>query len=105
MTPEPFIFNVGQKVLKPGGDYTFPGTVVSAFRKLSGLARYVVEDDRGICHIFSAKNLVEDRGGCVGKLPEPTEAQKQCGHGRWRRSSPKPRHCQCCGLLMWDAGD
>ncbi len=50
---------VGTKVRKVGGDYTFVGVVVAAFTKLSGKERYVVEDDRGILHIFSEKNLEE----------------------------------------------
>ena len=50
-------FNVGDKVSKVGGDYRFDGTVVAAFRKLSGVVRFVVEDDRGVLHIYSAKNL------------------------------------------------
>jgi len=47
----------GDKVAKLGGDYTFEGTVVAAFPKLSGAMRYVVEDDRGVLHVYSAKNL------------------------------------------------
>jgi len=50
-------FNVGDKVEKVGGDYTFVGIVVAAFQKLSGVERYVVEDDRGILHVYSEKNL------------------------------------------------
>jgi hypothetical protein len=50
-------FIVGDKVQKVGGDYTFVGVVVSVFWKRSGQVRYVVEDDRGILHIFSEKNL------------------------------------------------
>ena len=50
-------FNVGDNVSKVGGDYRFDGTVVAAFRKLSGVVRFVVEDDRGVLHIYSAKNL------------------------------------------------
>lgn len=55
-------FKVGDKVSKVGGDYTFDGVVVAAFQKLSGKTRYVVEDDRGILHIFSGKNLVARQG-------------------------------------------
>lgn len=51
------IFSVGSKVSKVGGDYRFDGTVVAIFAKLSGLVRYVVEDDRGVLHIYSEKNL------------------------------------------------
>lgn len=51
------VYNPGDLVSKTSGDYKFDGTVVAAFQKLSGQTRYVVEDDRGILHIFSAKNL------------------------------------------------
>jgi hypothetical protein len=51
------MFNVGDKVEKVGGDYRFDGIVVAKFAKLSGLVRYVVEDDRGVLHIYSEKNL------------------------------------------------
>lgn len=62
LSPRPKIehqleFQVGDLVSKVGGDYTFEGVVVSAFRKQSGLNRFVVEDDRGILHIYNAKNL------------------------------------------------
>ncbi len=49
--------NIGDKVEKIGGDYTFIGIVVSKFGKLSGKIRFVVEDDRGILHVYSEKNL------------------------------------------------
>lgn len=52
-------FNVGDAVEKVGGDYIFPGVVVATFLKMTGARRYVVEDDRGILHIFSEKNLVK----------------------------------------------
>ena len=48
---------IGDKVEKVGGDYTFNGIIVSIFKKLSGKVRIVAEDDRGILHIFSEKNL------------------------------------------------
>jgi hypothetical protein len=48
---------IGDQVRKIGGDYRFPGTVVAVFSKRSGAIRLVVEDDRGILHIFSEKNL------------------------------------------------
>ena len=51
-------FNVGDKVSKVGGDYRFDGTVRAVFEKESGAIRLVVEDDRGILHIYSEKNLV-----------------------------------------------
>lgn len=50
-------FTVGAMVHKIGGDYTFEGWIVAAFMKRSGAMRYVVEDDRGILHVYSAKNL------------------------------------------------
>jgi hypothetical protein len=50
-------FYVGDKVSKVGGDYQFEGHVVCKFAKRSGAVRYVVEDDRGVLHIYSAKNL------------------------------------------------
>jgi hypothetical protein len=48
---------VGQLVEKVGGDYQFEGYVVAKFAKLSGAVRYVVEDDRGVLHVYSAKIL------------------------------------------------
>jgi hypothetical protein len=51
------VFKVGDKVYKRGGDYTFIGVVVASFTKLSNKQRYVVEDDRGILHIFGPTNL------------------------------------------------
>jgi len=47
----------GDKVRKVGGDYRFDGIIVAMFSKLSGVIRLVVEDDRGILHIYSEKNL------------------------------------------------
>ena len=51
------IFQVGDNVKKITGDYKFEGVVVAAFEKLSGKQRYVVENEDGILHIFSEKNL------------------------------------------------
>lgn len=51
------MFTIGNVVSKVGGDYKFDGVVVAVFSKLSGLVRYVVEDDRGVLHIYSEKNL------------------------------------------------
>ena len=48
---------VNDEVEKVGGDYTFVGVVVADFKKLSGLRRFAVEDDRGVLHIYSEKNL------------------------------------------------
>ena len=50
-------YRVGDGVEKTGGDYRFEGTVVAAFRKKSGVVRYVVEDSRGLLFIFSEKDL------------------------------------------------
>lgn len=50
-------YQVGDQVEKVGGDYQFVGVVVAAFQKLSGVWRYVVEDDRGVLHVYSAKIL------------------------------------------------
>lgn len=50
-------FAVGDAVEKVGGDYTFVGEVVAAFKKKSGAERYVVEDDRGVLHVYGPKNL------------------------------------------------
>lgn len=50
-------FEVGDSVSKVGGDYRFDGIVVAAFTKLSGVWRFVVEDDRGILHIYGPNNL------------------------------------------------
>jgi len=50
-------FNVGDKVEKVGGDYTFVGYVVATFPKLSGIIRLVVEDDRGVLHVYGEKIL------------------------------------------------
>jgi hypothetical protein len=53
----PSVFQPGDKVSKIGGDYKFDGTVVATVFKLSGVIRFVVEDDRGVLHIYSQKNL------------------------------------------------
>lgn len=55
--PEDFRFGAGEYVRKKGGDYTFEGFVVAAFRKSTGAVRYVVEDDRGVLHVYSTANL------------------------------------------------
>ena len=49
--------DVKDKVEKIGGDYIFEGVIVAKFQKLSGAVRFVVEDDRGVLHIYSEKNL------------------------------------------------
>jgi hypothetical protein len=50
-------FYLNDKVEKIGGDYIFKGVIVSKFKKLSGVERFVVEDDRGVLHVYSEKNL------------------------------------------------
>lgn len=55
---EPNEFILGDHVSKVGGDYRFDGVVIGVFYKLSGLIRYAVEDDRGVIHIYSGKQLV-----------------------------------------------
>ena len=49
--------NIGDKVEKISGDYTFVGIIVAKFSKLSGAIRFVVEDDRGVLHVYSEKIL------------------------------------------------
>lgn len=48
---------VNDFVEKVGGDYVFVGFIVAKFKKLSEVERFVVEDDRGVLHIYSEKNL------------------------------------------------
>ena len=51
-------FQVGDKVKKITGDYSFDGTVVAAFTMLNSAERYVVEHSEcHMLHIFSEKNL------------------------------------------------
>lgn len=50
-------FRVRDIVSKVGGDYRFDGMIVAVFHKVSGAVRYVVEDDRGVLHIFRAEQL------------------------------------------------
>jgi hypothetical protein len=49
----------GMRVRKVVGDYDFDGVVVAVFQKKNGLIRYVVENEAGILHIFSEKQLFE----------------------------------------------
>lgn len=52
------MFKVGDKVKRSNeSDYRFDGEIVAKFNKLSGVERFVVEDDRGVLHIYSEKNL------------------------------------------------
>ena len=50
-------FAIGEAVEKITGDYTFPGHIVAVFTKRSGKILYVVEDDRGVVHIFNEQTL------------------------------------------------
>jgi hypothetical protein len=50
-------FAMGDAVSKVVGDYTFDGQVRGVVLKKRGQVRYVVEDDRGLLHIFSAAQL------------------------------------------------
>ncbi len=49
-------FQVRDLVSKVGGDYTFDGTKVAVFNKLSRTIR-LVEDDRRVLYVYSEKNL------------------------------------------------
>lgn len=51
------IFNVGDRVIKNDGDYTFEGEIIAVFRKRSGVVRYAVEDNRGIILIMRDAQL------------------------------------------------
>lgn len=50
-------FEVGQRVIKDSGDYTYNGIIVSIFEKRSGAVRLVVENDDGMLFIFNEKQL------------------------------------------------
>ncbi len=51
-------FIVGQRVVKEGEDSRFEGTVVAAFVKRNmQTLRYVVENDDGVLHIASERQL------------------------------------------------
>lgn len=52
-----FEFPVGVFVEKVGGDYSFGGYIVAAFKKRSSVVRYVVENGEGLLHIFSGRQL------------------------------------------------
>jgi hypothetical protein len=48
---------IGERVIKETGDYTFEGDVVAVITKRSGQIRYVVEDDRGLLMIFAPHQI------------------------------------------------
>jgi hypothetical protein len=50
-------YQIGDYVIKEAGDYRFEGRIVSAFEKLSGAERYVVENSDGMLFIFSEGQL------------------------------------------------
>lgn len=50
-------YKIGDKVIKSSGDYTYRGTVVSIFKKLSGVVRLVVENEDGMLFIFNENQL------------------------------------------------
>lgn len=66
-------YGVGDHVEVVGGDHSFSGTVVAAFPKLWGAARFVVEDERGVLHIYGVKNF---RGAGEG---DPDEGEPDEG--------------------------
>lgn len=76
-------YGVGDHVEVVGGDHSFEGTIVAAFPKLWGAARFVVEDERGVLHIYGAKNFrTADEGGAgvdpdAGASTEQTERSRQ----------------------------
>lgn len=59
----PFGFEVGDVVVKRGGDYTFRGVVVSCFRKRSGSPRLCIENEDGVVMIMNASQLEFDCPG------------------------------------------
>ena len=50
-------FEVGDYVVKNGGDYTYRGTIVAIFKKRSGVERLVVENEDGMLFIFNRDQL------------------------------------------------
>lgn len=53
------VLKIGDRVKKITGDYKFNGNIVALFTKRDGKSvRVVVENDDGILHIFSEKNIV-----------------------------------------------
>lgn len=54
----PDMMQVGDHVVKQGGDYTFSGYIVAKFQKRNGKERVVVENQDGVLHIFNPLQLV-----------------------------------------------
>lgn len=60
LTPEEPVarLQIGDRVVKGGGDYTFDGVVVAKFFKRDGFTlRVVVENDDGMLFIFNSGQL------------------------------------------------
>lgn len=53
---------IGDRVRKGSGDYTFEGEVRAVFTKKPGLRRYVVEDDRGLLLIMNGNQVGDAEG-------------------------------------------
>jgi len=53
----PFKYDIGQRFRKTGGDYSFEGVIVAAFKKKTGLIRYVGENEDGLLFIFNEKSI------------------------------------------------
>jgi len=82
------LFTFGDRVSKVGGDYRFDGEIRGVVTKLSGALRYVVEDDRGVLHVFSAKQLTR-REAPPTASDEPVRCD-ECGARLWTPSAPYP---------------
>lgn len=48
----PFRYSIGDYVCNRARGFDFEGTIVTAFYKLQGPKRYVVEDGRGLLVVF-----------------------------------------------------
>lgn len=85
-------FKVGDLVRKVGGDYSFVGYVVSVFAKLSGAVRLVVEDDRGVLHVYSEKNLAPVEAPANKRCPW-SGMPCDCEEFPWTRDGKIPKKC------------
>lgn len=66
---------VGDAVKKTKGDYVFHGEVRSVFRKISGVIRYVIENDAGVCMIMNHSQLEADTSTERDALKEAVREQ------------------------------
>lgn len=92
-------FLVGDKVKKVGGDYTFVGVVVARFTKLSGLIRYVVEDDRGVLHVYNDRNLEWQHDKCSSTPFDyggPLTSEEKRAYNAMKEQASTPG-CPKCG--------